>query len=134
VSRAASNIEINGTTYDTASGNVVGTVKKVASQVKDQSRAIDGFVRKAGNQAKATAEAVKPKPAVNRAVTSAKKVHSRTQRSHALMRTVVTKPQPEALQPSVIKPSVSHAVGVEQERRSRANAVVKNHHVKRFGS
>jgi hypothetical protein len=135
VSRAASVIEINGTVYDATTGNVVGAVKKVASQVKDQSRAIDGFVRKSGNYAKAKTEMVKPqRPAPARHVNSARKVHNRTQKSSALMRGAVSKPKIEATdRKTLVKPSLSKAVGVEEERRARANAVVKHNHVKRFG-
>ncbi|HVX58756.1 MAG TPA: DUF4367 domain-containing protein [Candidatus Saccharimonadales bacterium] len=136
MSRAASIIEINGRAYDTTTGDVVGTVKKVATHVKDQSKAIDGFVRKSGTYAKAKTEAVRPKkPLVARKVTSAKAVHNRTQKSHALMRAVVAKPRTESQhhQAKHVKPSLSRAVGVEQERRSRASAIQKDEHVKRFG-
>lgn len=137
MSRAASIIEINGTTYDATTGNVVGAVRKVATQVKDQSKAIDGFVRKSGQIAKTKTEEVLPKrQPVHRHVTNAKNVHNRTQRSRALMRTVVSKPKPKAdeARANMVKPSVSHAVGVEQERRSRASAIVQHKHVKRFGT
>lgn len=135
MSRAASIIEINGRAYDTATGDVVDTVKKVATHVRDQSRAIDGFVRKSGTYAKARTEVVRPKkPLVARKVTSAKAVHNRTQKSHALMRGVVAKPKvEEESRHRMVKPTLSRAVGVEQERRSRASAIQKDNHVKRFG-
>lgn len=134
MSRAASIIEINGRAYDTTTGDVVGTVKKVASHVKDQSKVIDGFVRRSGTRAKS--EITKPRtPQVTRKVTSAKAVHNRTQKSRALMRGVVSRPkvETERFKRGPIKPSLSKAVGAEQERRSRASAIPRDDHVKRFG-
>ncbi|HEU5004810.1 MAG TPA: DUF4367 domain-containing protein [Candidatus Saccharimonadales bacterium] len=144
MSRAASIIEINGTRYDANSGNVVGAVKKVATQVKGQSKVIDGFVRKSGSAiTKAPAAVVKapaaviPKrtPAEPRQAKLAHQVHNRTQRSNALMRNIVSKPKAQIaeVRQGLIKPSVSKAVGQEQERRARAVAIPKHSRVDRFG-
>lgn len=118
MSKAASIIEINGTAYDAATGKVIGAVRNVASQVKDQSKNVDGFVRKSNPV---------------RHVKSARLVHSRAQKSKALMRTSVSKPKSELAKPGLIKPSLSKAVSVEQERRSRASAITRSKHVNRFG-
>lgn len=115
---------------------MIGVARKVASHVKDQSKVIDGFVRKSGSLTKPKSDIARSKkPVVTRKVTSAKAVHNRTQKSHALMRAVVSRPKAEAehSKPRLIKPSLSKAVGIEQERRSRANAIPRDNHVKRFG-
>lgn len=119
MSKTASVIEINGTIYDAATGKVIGAVKSVATQVKDQSKNVDGFVRKSNPV---------------RHVKSARLVHAKAQKSKALMRTSVSKPKPEPAKPSLIKPSLSKAVIVEQERRSRASAIMRSKHVNRFGA
>ncbi len=134
MSRATSIIEINGTSYDAATGNVVGAVSKVASQVKDQAKVIDGFVRKSGSAISKAPAAVIPKRATSEArpVRSAKQIHSRTQRSHALMRQSVGKPNLQATETneSSIKKS---GMTANPDRRERAHAIAKDARVERFG-
>lgn len=132
VSKTGSVIEINGTRYG-ADGAVSGSIRKVANQVKT----IDGFVRKAKAVSTKSANN-KIRKIVNRPTSqakSAKQVHSRAQKSHALMRTVVERPKAQKpLRRKLIKPSLSKVVEVEQERRSRASAITRDRQVNRFGS
>lgn len=141
MSKAASIVEINGTRYDAGNGAVIGSVKRFARQVKDQSnsRVIDGFVRRPASVALSV-----PVRAKNSATArGAKTIHRAAERSHTLMRGAVSRPgaKPAVQAVSAAQPTsekkISEADPAAKElsspRAVRARSIVKNARVRRFG-
>ena len=123
MSKPGSVIEINGVSYDASGGKVTNP---------QQSKVIDGFVRRPTQTKKAKKIQSPAKPA--RRPQTAQKVHSRTQKSQALMRGGVNRPSPDKPKSTKpVKPSLSKAVDAESERRSRASAITRDNRVRRFG-
>lgn len=141
--RSASVIEINGSSYDAATGDVIGTVKRMARSVRDNSssRVIDGFTkRKLVTQAPI---ATKPKPAgakTSRGVkSSAKKVHRRPEHSATLVRSVVVKPTLRIRQATKNfarspRETLSNTLRIDIDRQARVGSIAKHDKVSRFGS
>ena len=116
VTRKPSVIEINGNRYDAITGQLLAAVKKTSSHLAHPIRGpvIDGFRRKLPTS-------------------KAQTVHSRTQRSKTLMRSVVAKPVQAKDQSSKLKPPKARTSAVAMTRLSRAMNLAKDSHVKRFG-
>lgn len=133
MAKSTSVIEINGNRYDAITGQMIGTVKRVAYQVKKTpSGVIDGFTKNVGT--------ITPKimPSQRAAHPSssepAQKVHNRTQKSSTLMRSAVPKPTANSHNDSVKKHlSTSEVAKINHARASRANAFHKSSKVQRFG-
>ena len=133
MSKAASIIEINGNQYDAKSGDVIGSVKRFARQVKDQSssRVIDGFVRK---PAVAIAAAPKILVRARSKKPDARAIHRSAEHSRTLMRNIVNKPSYR--RPSSISTPIQAALSQDvkdDNHGSSATTIVKNAKVRRFG-
>lgn len=138
MSKTASVVEINGTRYDAGTGAVIGSVKRLARQVKDQSnaRVIDGFVRRPASAALAMA----PRLQARTKKPSAKAMHQAADRSHTLMRGALdkpaAKPHVQALSTPLKSPAIPEAATDPDQnspRAIRARTIVKNANVRRFG-
>ena len=135
--RATSVIEINGASYDAATGSAIGSKGHLAPVA-----VIDGFIRKSKPhklaksvpKAKKTESLIKPRPS-RAAKVSAKAVHHRTERSKTLFRGGVDKPAikiKSAVQ-TITRP-VSSKLSLEAGKASRAAQITKHAAVRRFGS
>lgn len=141
--RNASVIEINGSSYDAATGDVIGTVKRMAKSVRDNSssRVIDGFTKR--KPVAETPITATPKPAatpISRAVKSnAKKVHRRPEHSATLVRSVVVKPTLRIRQATKNfarspRETLSNTLRIDIDRQARVGSIAKHDKVSRFGS
>ena len=137
MSKVSGVIQINGTTYDAATGNVIGAARKVAHQVKTQSRVIDGFIKKSGSAvpkvAKASVERLSARSEFSRANRQdkpAQTIHARAQRSKALVRSAVIRPK-DGPKLHINDVEVNN---IDKEKLSRASAIAKDARVKRFGA
>lgn len=141
--KVASVVEINGVKYDAGTGRAISKVKDFAkTRLSASSQVIDGFVKnKRPAQTKpaptAPKAAAKSKPKVNRAVsTTSKNIHSRTERSKTLVRTVVTKPSLRVKEASrtFTKPlSLAGTYINDRNKETRAKMVPKHEDISRYG-
>lgn len=139
MTRATSVIDINGTTYNAATGDVISSVSKLA---QSSSGVIDGFVRSSSVKKVAAKVAprrsnlaieTKPKPS-RQPRHSAKAIHHRTERSKTLVRSAVRRPSMhiKAAVRSLSRPPELTAP-LDSKRASRAKAITKHAAVRRFG-
>lgn len=144
MAKTSSVVEINGIHYDAVSGQVLGTVKKVAQQVRNTpSGVIDGIVRHRGGSAtlqpRVTAKAASASRAVKhhavRARHPAQSVHKKTQKSRTLMRNAVSKPK---IRGAAAKAAQIHARRqrslTDINRAVRAQKVKKHSKIKKFSN
>lgn len=143
VTKTYSVIDINGNRYDAVTGQLAGAAKKVASQVRNApAGVIDGFTRRNPSPSKLPVHNMKAKPKAEPTKSHSKSshrpaqsLHRNLQRSHALMRSVVSKPgsKPSADNTKTVR-GAHHQELVDTKRASRAIQVVKNTQIRRFGS
>lgn len=115
MSKSSSIIEINGNRYDAVSGQLIGSVKKVASRVipGNPTLSIDGFRRAKPSSAKQPAKNLQRKP----------------ERSKTLMRSTVKKPAKTKLTSKIQTRTLSS----NPARATRAKQVHQHAKVQRFG-
>lgn len=124
-------IEINGYRYDAVTGQLIGSVKRVAHQFKKRTTEpiIDGVRHRAvkskqlGKQLHKTARSVVQTRSTKH---PAQQVHQKPQRSHTLMRSAVTKPTADK------HSQAEHQTGHNAARFSRAKTTGQHAKVHRF--
>ncbi|OGL24990.1 hypothetical protein A2884_02325 [Candidatus Saccharibacteria bacterium RIFCSPHIGHO2_01_FULL_48_12] len=121
-------VQINGNQYDALTGQVVGSVKKLAKKAYSPGlRAnIDGFVKSTKNSSRAATNRVS-------GIKQAQAVHAGTQRTKTLVRNAVKKPSRVLKSGSVFPKTQSTTPPVSSDRLFRASRVSKNAKVSRFG-
>lgn len=144
MAKTSSVVEINGIHYDAVSGQVLGTVKKVAQQVKrTPSGVIDGIVRSRAavsvlQPAASTKQATPTRSAkehASRARHPAQSVHKKTQKSRTLMRAVVSKPQIRSEAPKAGQIHTGKLRSMAEIKRAvRAENVKKHAKIKKFAA
>lgn len=133
MAKTSSVIEINGNRYDAVTGQMLGTVKNIATQVKKAPiGVIDGFTNTFYTPAKNEHDhksAYKTKEADKRLRQSVNYNQRQAERSHTLMRSAVLKPQHKNSDADSIKQDLYH-----QNTESRTKSVLKHAKVNRFGA
>lgn len=119
MSKISSTVDINGQRYNAITGQLVGTMKKAATQVKKPSVGfnLDGFTKRSPQL----------KPRTKRSVSSIKRV---PERSKTLMRSVVKKPSTKMQKTDSVK---NHNLTPNYARAFRAKITPKNDKVRKFG-
>ena len=139
MAKTASIVDINGSRYNSVTGEVLGSIKATARRSQED-QVIDGFVKqKAATKVPKPKSRVEPaakKPRQARVVhASAKSIHNRKEHSHTLVRAAVARPKLRLKEASanlsaIAKPSLK---SLGTERINRAKMVPKDSRVSRFG-
>ncbi|MBA3757652.1 DUF4367 domain-containing protein [Candidatus Saccharibacteria bacterium] len=137
-------IEINGYRYNVGMGRTTDLIKKSTNSLeKSPPRIMDGFTRQQiisstpieNRRVKVLSEKQFEKVYAKRSGHKAQSVHKNLQRSQALMRGAVSKPKNKSTaSTSRPTPPITRKSVVDTSREERAQRVVKNTNIQRFGT
>lgn len=126
MSKNTSVIEINGNRYDAITGQLIGAVKKMASQVNPAGRVIDGFIKKPSAN-----RASKPDPKVAAKRRVVQNAAHQPQKAQTLMRNAVTRYAQAFTSNNTSQPK-ARSTSPKPGQVLRAKIVPKNAKVNRF--
>ena len=136
MSKSASIVEINGSRYDAATGQLVGAVKQAAGAIKPGSgKVMDGFIRRTSQAKPMVATRNKARSASSQGIKkTAQAVHRTAEHSQTLMRQIVSQPKlKSSAKANSSSPANRRSTAINSVRAFRAKTILKNSGVRRFG-